>query len=88
MEYTVGWADKDGKMIMEGSAVVDARTPYRAKEKFISPKVQGTKYEGFKMGFLVTLVRIKATIDDRFAEPVPDDFDHDAFIREVKLGVS
>lgn len=68
MFYLVNWTDPENdRMIKAGAAIVDAKSIYDAKSKFLRGHWNKTR---ITMSRAITLVKAKCLEDERFAFPL------------------
>ena len=70
MLYLVNWVNgKNGHMVREGVEILEAKSVYDAKSKFLRTHWEGRR---IPMSVAVTQVKAKCLEDERFAFPLSD----------------
>ena len=68
MWYLVNWTDPENdRMVKEGAVILDAKSIYAAKSKFLRGNWNKTR---IPMSQAITLVKAKCLEDERFAFPL------------------
>ena len=66
MKYKVSWKNsKTGGLESKSTEIVEAKTNYEAKTKFLAGKVIGTKFEKVRIADLIKIVVTKSLEDGR-----------------------
>ena len=83
MKWVVGWRDrKTNKMKKKGALTLEAKSEYAAKADFLDNRCKGTPLETVLRKHQLTLVTARSIEDGRRTDPLPKNFDLDAFIDE------